>query len=223
MNRLLPAAALSATLLAFSAGCQTPGLPDNRSGVTEYREGRMPQAVSEFTEAIELNTSYRYARNNRGLTHFLLGNHNDALKDLQVAIDRESGYAHARNNRAALWMDRADDERALVDLDIAIREKEDYKEGYFNRARLFLATEELDRALEAADRAVEIHEDENKKNDSDEPWAAAYFLRAMIRTQLLDHAGAAQDFEQAAEQQEMFAQVTELPYPPMLRPGHLAQ
>lgn len=219
MSRKFPIPVLLLGAMVILAGCK--GIPSNRSGVEYYDEGNFRRALHEFDSAIDANTSYRYARNNRGATKVILGNHSDALEDFRTAIAVRGDYAHAYNNRGALHLRRGDDERALRDLDLAIHHRDEYREAHFNRARLFLSTWELDRALEEMDEAIRILTDDGE--DEDEEWPAGYYLRAMIHQQLGNLEAANLDFEKAVEQEEELAAIIEQPYLRILKSGRLAE
>lgn len=217
-SRLSPILCLAASLLLL-AGCK--GIPSNRSGVHQYEEGNFRRALNDFKGAIDANTNYRYARNNRGATNVVLGNYSNALEDFRVAIAARKTYAHARNNRGALYLDRGDDERALRELDLAVELRDEYIEAHFNRARLFLSTGDLDRALEDMDEAIRILTDDGDREDRE--WPAGYYFRGMLHQQLGNLELARLDFKEAVEQDEEMDDIVEQPYLRKLKPGILGE
>ena len=72
-------------------------------GLTYYGQRDLDEAITEFDEAIRLNTRFAEAYGSRGLAHFDKGNLDQALLDYDRAIELRPDMAAAYYNRALVY------------------------------------------------------------------------------------------------------------------------
>jgi len=70
----------------------------NNRGLEYYGQGRLTEAISDFSKAIEINPNSAAAYNNRGVLYEIKGNKTQAISDFNKAIELNPGYAGARRN-----------------------------------------------------------------------------------------------------------------------------
>ena len=115
--------------------------------------GKHPEALVEYTRALELRPGDARALNNRGTAKVELLDLSGAQKDFELALEANEFYAEAYHNlgNVLLLQNRAAD--ALRQYDLAIGCDPDYVEAYVHRARARLksgASEEAAADLEQA-------------------------------------------------------------------------
>ena len=107
------------------AGCGGPSGPEghNKAGVEHFEQGRVQEAITEYSEAIRLDPEYAAAYYNRGQAYFTLGQAQLAIQDYDEAIrlspDRpELPLAHV--GRAMAYTLLGKDEEAQRDISRAV-------------------------------------------------------------------------------------------------------
>ena len=70
-------------------------------GIAYHQQDNLPQAISYYTKAIEINPDYAAAYSNRGLAYHQQGNLPQAISDYTKAIEINPNYAEAYSNRGA--------------------------------------------------------------------------------------------------------------------------
>ena len=107
------------------SGCGGPSGPEgyNRAGVEHFEQGRIEEAITEYSEAIRLEPEYAAAYYNRGQAYFTLGQAKLAIQDYDEAIrlspDRpELPLVYV--GRAMAYTLLGEDEEALRDIGRAV-------------------------------------------------------------------------------------------------------
>ncbi|MGD9502463.1 MAG: tetratricopeptide repeat protein [Methyloceanibacter sp.] len=123
-------------------------------GVGQLSAKNATAAISDFSEAIELDPDEPVAYNNRGAALRQTGERDKALADLDQAIKLDPNYASAFNNRGLVYADRREYDRAIQDLSQAIALDSNYLKAYKNRGDAYrrkgeksLATADYNKAL----------------------------------------------------------------------------
>lgn len=204
----------------ISAGCSTnpAGAAFNRAGVTAFREGKPAEALGHFNRAIAEVGDYPYGLNNRGLVNYLEGNYSDSWSDYTRAIELTSGYENPHSNRGVVNHNRGADEMAMIDFDSAIRMNDDHPEAWFNRARIHMVAGDYDQALRDVTTAIAEYKQDGR---DEEQWAQAIYLRGIIRRDMGDIAGAAEDFREAEKHEDKFKDLRDEPVLRRHTPGKL--
>jgi tetratricopeptide (TPR) repeat protein len=99
----------------------------------QMEAGFLDSAIASYTEAIELNSDYVFAYNNRGIARGMKGDLEGAIRDFDTVISRKPDDAEAYNNRGAAYTEKGDLDRAIHNFDTAIKLKSDHAEAYYNR------------------------------------------------------------------------------------------
>lgn len=91
-------------------------------GDYEFEMGNLDAALASYTRAIELNSKYAEAYNNRAYTYMVQENYASALPDLDKAIELRPDYKNAYINRGDIYnyYYQIDRQRAIQDYDKAL-------------------------------------------------------------------------------------------------------
>jgi len=91
-------------ILIFLVGCATIEETDPVAildqGNVFCEEGQYDRAISYYNKAIEINSRYVWAYNNRGLAYYYKGQYDKAISDYNKALDINPSYFSAYNNKA---------------------------------------------------------------------------------------------------------------------------
>lgn len=156
-------------LAAFATGVADP-LADIRAGNRAFADGRLEQAVADFSRAIEAGgldaESLALAHNNRGVVHAELGDFDRAIDDYGRALALRPGdaktaknlrIAHTRRALAAIRLGEPD--RALADLGRAIQLEPEHPTAYLRRGVLRLERGDVQGAIEDLEAVVRLAPD----------------------------------------------------------------
>lgn len=90
----------------------------NNRGICYRGIGQFDLAVTDFDEAIRINSSYRDAYNNKGMVLADLGKYKEAISNYDVSIKLDKTYWYAYNNRAMSYWELGYIEKAKEDYEI---------------------------------------------------------------------------------------------------------
>ena len=115
---------LIAIALALT-GCGGPSGPEgyNHAGVEHFEQGRIEEAITEYSEAIRLEPEYAAAYYNRGQAYFTLGQAQLAIQDFDDAIRLSPDHPElplAHVGRAMAYTLLGEDEEAQRDISRAV-------------------------------------------------------------------------------------------------------
>lgn len=198
-----PIPLLRLALLACSAALLLPGcswywgMKFNNDGIRQYELGNQWNAIESYSRSVARVTSASRTYNNRGLSHYLVGNYSQALEDFNFAVEMNEDKHRTYNNRGVLFHQLGEDERAMEDYLRATEVELEYSEPYFNRALLYMTYENYEMALRNIEPAIFYW-----REDNDEEWPEALFMKALIA----EHLG---DWETAWEYYELAEQARE--------------
>ncbi|MBI5969614.1 MAG: DUF167 domain-containing protein [Deltaproteobacteria bacterium] len=147
------------------------------------------RAIEAYTKAIEFNSEFAYAYNNRGLALSEKGRFEDALKDFSKAIALKGDFAFAYNNRGLAYADTAQYALAIEDYNKAITLHPKDADTFNNRGIVWLNKNEYGKALVDFDKAVELNPE----------GALVYINRGNAHKGLLKYDKAIADFNKAVE------------------------
>jgi tetratricopeptide (TPR) repeat protein len=137
-------------------------------GAKLHRSGDVAGAIVAYTKAIELDSKYADAHNNRGVAYLSQRNFDEAFADFSRSIELAPSDA-AYNNRGSIYFSRQKFAEALADFDAGLKLKPS-PEGYLNRGMAQQQLKHEDLALADYDLAVKL-------NSS---FARAYILRGLL-------------------------------------------
>jgi tetratricopeptide (TPR) repeat protein len=119
--------ALAPALSAQSAGSYVT------SGLEKYRLGNYDGAIADYTQAIDLNSSYVGAWLNRGMARSKQGNFDGAIADYSQAIKLKSNSVDAFFHRGTAALLQGNFDGAIADYSKAIELKADHAAAYYHR------------------------------------------------------------------------------------------
>ena len=122
--------------LIFFAGCNTD-TQQKRQFFLRANEaiaiGEYQEAIRFYNEALELDTTFSEAYNNRGIAYFELGQFERAVEDYTKAIATQPEYTDAYYNRANAFYEMKEYEKSKQDLNWAQKSYADSAYIYFTR------------------------------------------------------------------------------------------
>ena len=123
-----------------------------RRGIRAKEEGKMEEAIQEYSKAINKDPRNAAAYNNRGIVYDDLEQYEKAIEDYNKAIELDSNYAAAYNNRGVIYNALGQYEKAIECYTQAIKLDPKYKTAYQNRAKAYrvIGKKELAEADEKA-------------------------------------------------------------------------
>lgn len=117
-------------------------------GLLDRREIKYPEAIAEYTHAINLLPGFIGAYNGRGVAYSYVSEFSKAIADFNTTLRLDPGYADAYTNRAAVFDALGDIRRALNDYNEAIRLRPSaVGADYYDRAGHFIAQGAYEKAL----------------------------------------------------------------------------
>jgi tetratricopeptide (TPR) repeat protein len=159
----------------------------SNAGVELARQGKLEEAIAEYSEAIRLEPHLVLVYTNRGIAYAKLGQFQRAIQDYDEAIRLDPQYAHAYYSRGAAYAELSQFQRAIQDYDEAIRLDPQYAQAYNYRGIAHVWLGQFQRAIQDYDEAIRL-----------EPqYAQAYAVRSLAHTMLNMEAEAQQDFDSA--------------------------
>ena len=163
---------------------------------SHFQKGEYELAIANYNKAIELNSNFADAYNNRGLAKAGRGEHRKAIKDYDEAISFNSRHASAFNSRGVSKACLKQYDEAIKDFNAAIKIDPMYMGAYYNRG-LALNRPDQDEtaAIEDFGKVLDI-----RPND-----AAAYYGRGLAWKSLGQLVKARENLERAqtlAQEQE---------------------
>ena len=106
------------------------------SGAHQY-----DRAIADYTTAIQLESDYAEAYNDRGFAYYLKGDAERAIADYTRAIELRPDYWKAYNSRGVAYMAHGyGAAKSVPDFDRAIALEPDFRYAYINRANARLAS-----------------------------------------------------------------------------------
>ena len=163
-----------------------------KRGFAHLIEGRIQDAISDFSNAIKLDGSLADAYANRGLAWNIIDRHVEALADFDQAIKIEPRSTTAFFNRGCAYMHLRDFERAQLDFSTCITLNSGEKEYYLMRATAWYHLGRLTAADADAESVLRI----------DEETVEGHYCKGIIKDALNDAACAIKHLTRAIELNE---------------------
>lgn len=121
------------------------------------RNGELPEAVSAYRKAIELDPKLSTAWYDLGVAYSAMEQFSEAIDSYTKAIELDSGMARAYNNRAAAYARLKQYQRAIADCDIAVSLDVNDALAWRNRGLAYHDNDQLDEALTNYDESIRIN------------------------------------------------------------------
>lgn len=158
------------------------------------KQGRLDQALTDYSFALTFDATLAQAWNNRGVVHYLKSEYEAAIADCSKALELKADYAEALAqqpqqaeiyfNRGNLWMKREAWDKANFDYTRALELNPRLALAWNNRGNVNFIRQKLEAAFADYSRALEL----------DPQYASAYFNRGVVLLKLERAAEAEQDF-----------------------------
>lgn len=159
-------------------------------GIARYwKKDEFDTAITDYTNAIELDTEYAEAYNHRGIAYLNNGNFDDAIADYTDAIRLDQEFAEAYKDRATAYLANSDFDDAIRDYTKAIQLDPDDTDIYNYRGLVHLGNSEPDKAIDDFSRAIQLMPDDPN----------AYYNRGIVRLSLQNWEEAKTDLTTAAK------------------------
>jgi tetratricopeptide (TPR) repeat protein len=130
-----------------------------RLGNACFFEGRYEDAITNYTNAIELDSNNPIVLNNRGVSLNKLGRDEEAFTDYDKAIELKPDYAIALNNRGVSLSRLGRYEEALTDYDKILELNSSCLEAEWNRGLLLDKLGRHKEAISIYEKALELEPD----------------------------------------------------------------
>ena len=114
------------------------------------------RAISDYSEAIQLNPQYAGAYKNRGSAWDEKGDHDRAIADLNDAIRINPRYVDAYIDRGVTLRNKREYDRAISDFSEAIRIDAQSALAYYNRGAVYHAMDDRTSAMNDYETALRI-------------------------------------------------------------------
>lgn len=105
-------------------------------GILYNNVGKLMPAISDFSEALQLDATIAEIYLHRGNTYQLLGDYENAMADYQTALDLNLEKAELYHYRGLLFQKMDNFGQAMVNFDLALAIKPNYAEAKRNRKLL---------------------------------------------------------------------------------------
>ncbi|MBM3253421.1 MAG: tetratricopeptide repeat protein, partial [Candidatus Omnitrophica bacterium] len=125
-------------------------------GTTYMKEGKVSEAIMEFTKAIQMNPSSLKGYFARGIAHGTNGNFGEALSDFNKVIEINPKFVPAYIVRGNLYDNNGNYEQAISDYNKAIEIDPKFASAYFERGLAYLNKNKYDLAVSDFNKVIEI-------------------------------------------------------------------
>jgi tetratricopeptide (TPR) repeat protein len=136
-----------------------------RRGKAHLQDKEYPEAVEDFSKAIEFDPKSAEAYHGRGIAHLQLGEPERAVADLSESLRLNPSDPQVVYNRGVTYSRMGDHDRALADFGEAIRLNPRFARAYLARSRVYAKMG--DDANADADRQKAFELDPSLKKDRD--------------------------------------------------------
>lgn len=129
----------------------------NDRGSIYLDQGEFDKALSDFNDAIRLNSNSDIAYYNRGILYFKQGNLKEALFDYNDAIQINQDNSFAYNNRGLVYKLLDDFEKAFSDFNKSIQLNSSNAEAYYNRGNIYCDLDDFGKAISDYTEAIKLN------------------------------------------------------------------
>ena len=177
---------------AYTQRHDTPsGIPGPREylirGIETHQRREYPQAIKNYTKAIDLDPEAVRAYRNRGIAYGSKGDYDRAIQDFNQALTLDPDNAFAYRRRGIAYGSKGDYDRAIQDFNQALTLDPDSAAAYRRRGIAFSSKGDHDRAIQDFNQALVLDPDN----------AFTYRRRGIAFSSKGDYDRAIQDFNQA--------------------------
>ncbi len=128
----------------------------NNLGLLAARQGKMPEAVAYFREALRLDPDHVVALDNLGAAYRQMQNWDEARNILERALKVKPDDPEANYGLGMVFAQIGDSERAYERLRRALQFRPDYPEALNNLGILYLRTQRTDEAIASFEECIRV-------------------------------------------------------------------
>ncbi len=128
-------------------------------GLVYYHQGRLEEAVKEYTTAIRLQPDYAEAHNNLGLVYYLQGRVEEAIAEYMTALRLTNGFPKAHNNLGAAYFKQGRMDEAIQEYMTALKLKPDDADPHNNLGNTYATQGRLEEAIKEYTAALKLKPD----------------------------------------------------------------
>jgi len=128
----------------------------NNLGILSAREGKMPEAVSYFQEALRLDPDHLVALDNLGAAYRQLQNWDEARQTLERALKVKPDDPEANYSLGMVFAQTGDSDRAYELLQKALQLRPGYPEALNNLGILYLRTHRINEAVASFEECIRV-------------------------------------------------------------------
>jgi len=158
-------------------------------GIEYLGDGKLGQAIYEFTRALEKDPENERAYNNRGTAYVFTKQYDLALLDFAKAMKYDPSAPEAYINRGNTYSRLGRLDLAIADYEQAIKRRPESIEAHINRGNKYLKRNEYELAIADFTKVIEI----------DGKYVKAYQARGNTYKKMARYDLALQDYTQAIE------------------------
>ncbi len=122
-----------------------------------FNESKFDQAIECYNKAIEFDSNFETAYNNRGNTYVSLNHYDKAISDYNKAIELNPEYYKGYNNRGSVFGILNQCDKAISDYNKAIELNPKCSEAYNNRGNAYNSLNLCDKAIADYNKAIELN------------------------------------------------------------------
>jgi tetratricopeptide (TPR) repeat protein len=126
-------------------------------GTVDGQSGKLTEAISDCTKAIELNPKSAMSYCNRANAYGGLGKSTEAISDLSKAIEIDPKFAMAYFGRGTAYRRAGKLTEAISDLNKAIELNPKFTMAYVNRGVAYIKSGQPDKAIADCNKAIELN------------------------------------------------------------------
>lgn len=155
----------------------------NDRGLAFYRQGDVPQAISDYNQSIAIEPDDPFPYNNLGWLYYNKGKLNEAALEYNKAIAKDPDYAKSYYNRALVYYHQGNLTQAIADFNKALSLDPEHSDTHYNRGLVFYHQGKIAQAIADFNKALEI---DPKMDDTYKILGEIYFKEGNMSQALQD-------------------------------------
>ena len=118
---------------------------------------RFDNAISDYSDAIDINPEFAVAYQNRGSAYFIKGDYQKAISDYSKALKLNPDDAVIYTSRGMAYLSEKDYQKALEEFNKAIELNPEYANAYINRGTCYNHIHQINKAAADYKKALELN------------------------------------------------------------------
>jgi tetratricopeptide (TPR) repeat protein len=131
----------------------------NLWGIEFIRQGKLPEAIGQFEQALRIEPDYAVAHRGLGVALASLNRMEEAIRQFEQAVRIQPDYAEAHNDLGVILGQAGRVQEAIGHLEEAVRIERNYAEAHYNLGVALEQAGRLEDAIEHYEQALRIKPD----------------------------------------------------------------